>query len=118
MNAYLNMFKNYFNFSGRTSRSDYTKASLMHILMIIITSFVDGLLGLNVLNTDYGVLVIIYGIASVFPFYSMQYRRVRDAGLRWPIFVVAVLTTIRILNYIFYIFLALRPSAEASRLAS
>jgi uncharacterized membrane protein YhaH (DUF805 family) len=86
----------------------------MHILVIILATIVDDYLGLYFFSQKYGILLMAYGLFSVFPYLSMQHRRAKDAGLNWPVFVVAILTMIRFVNYIFYIFLAFKPTAQKS----
>ena len=72
--AYCNTFRNYANFSGRTSRKEFWSFFLVQMLIGIALSIVDGgfLTG--------GILYWIYCLASMIPALAAQCRRLQDTG--------------------------------------
>jgi uncharacterized membrane protein YhaH (DUF805 family) len=72
INAYVDMWKNFGNFSGRTSVGGYWWAYLANF----IVSFVLGLIGVEVLIT-------VYSLAVIVPSLSITVRRLNDAGKHW-----------------------------------
>lgn len=72
MNEYLAMWKNYFNFSSRTS----VKGFWMAILFNFIIALVLGLLG-NV-HSIFTILSGIYGLAALIPGIALEVRRLHD----------------------------------------
>ena len=69
INCYVDMWKNFANFSGRTNVGGYWWAFLANF----IVSFVIGLTGVEVLAT-------VYSLAALIPTISIAVRRLRDAG--------------------------------------
>jgi len=71
------MFKNYANFSARTSRRGYWMAFLINFIVAIVlaTLFVQ-ILGISFVYYLYALAVLVPGIA-------MGIRRLRDAGKPW-----------------------------------
>ena len=76
MNEYLDMWRNYANFSGRTSVRGYWMAVLFNCIASFVVGFVAGLIGLEFLGGLYSLAVLIPGLA-------ICVRRLRDAGLSW-----------------------------------
>ena len=76
MNYYLDMWKNFTNFSGTTSRRGYWMAVLFNFIVSFVIGIVAGLAGLTVLST-------IYTYAVLIPSLAMNIRRLRDGGCHW-----------------------------------
>ncbi|MFK4135901.1 DUF805 domain-containing protein [Pseudomonas luteola] len=74
MNFYTQMWQNYCNFKGRTSRATFWKAFLIHFAV----STAIGALSYSLLNSN--VLQLIYILASFLPYWGMCARRLHDAG--------------------------------------
>lgn len=72
INAYVDMWKNYANFSGRTTVGGFWWAYLANF----IVGFVIGFLGIDILSSIYTLVALIPGIA-------ITIRRLRDAGKHW-----------------------------------
>ena len=72
INCYVDMWKNFANFSGRTTVGGYWWAYLANF----IVTFALNLIGVEVLIT-------VYGLASLIPTLSICVRRLRDAGYHW-----------------------------------
>mgnify|MGYP001189596679 CR=1 FL=1 len=84
-------FKNYFNFTGRASRSEYWWFILAYFILLFVLSFVEGfIVGLMAYNDPYGALNIlrfwylmpsnILNIAMFIGILSLVARRLQDRG--------------------------------------
>ena len=99
INAYKNFFKNYAEFTGRSSRSDYWWVWLGNFILSIpfwIIYFYTVFLSIVMDSIDdsvsestfmvLGLVVIIYAIfylAILVPTLALSVRRLRDAGFHW-----------------------------------
>ena len=70
MKEYLDMWKNYANFSGTTSVRGYWMATLFNIIISTIAGFIP------IVNYIYPLAVLIPGLA-------IAVRRLKDAGKSW-----------------------------------
>ena len=87
MTEFVNMWKNYVNFSDRTTVRGYWMAILFNVIAAVIIGVIAGITGLTFLSGIYSLAVLLPGLAILI-------RRLRDAGKPW-----------------FYIFLGLIPLA-------
>lgn len=76
MQEYINMWKNFANFGGRTSRRGYWMAILVNVAVVLVLSLLANLLHLNILTSLYSLAVLVPGLA-------IMVRRLRDAGKHW-----------------------------------
>lgn len=77
MNEYLDMWKNYANFSGKTTIRGYWMAFLFNFLASFVLGVITGIIPqLSFLSGLYTLAVMIPGLAIVV-------RRLRDAGKSW-----------------------------------
>ena len=76
MTEYLNMWKNYVNFTDRTTVRGYWMAFLFNFIAAVILGIIAGLTGWTFLS-------IIYALAVLLPGLGMDVRRLRDAGKKW-----------------------------------
>ena len=99
INAYKNFFKNYAEFTGRSTRSDYWWVWLGNFILSIpfwIIYFYTVFLSVVMASVDdsvseatfmvLGLVVIIYAIfylAILVPTLALSVRRLRDAGFHW-----------------------------------
>lgn len=75
--AYGLMFRNYFNFKGRTTRAEYWLAILMNVIVTVALS----LFTRQVMPDGIGEIVLgIYSLALFIPGLSMNVRRLHDVG--------------------------------------
>ena len=72
INCYVDMWKNFANFSGRTNVGGYWWAYLANFIVGIILA----LIGVEILSNVYTLVALIPGIA-------LTVRRLRDAGCHW-----------------------------------
>lgn len=70
---YVDFWKNYFNFSGRSRRAAFWYAWLMNLIVSFLIALVDVLLGL-------GFLTDLYSIAIFIPSLAIEMRRLHDIG--------------------------------------
>lgn len=100
INCYVDMWRNFANFSGRTTVGGYWWAYLANF----IVSFILGLIGVEV-------LVTIYSWASLIPTISIAVRRLRDAGKHWGWMFINL---IPLVGWIIFIVMLCKPSAESN----
>ena len=81
MQEYINMWKNYANFSGRTSRRGYWMAFLFNVIAGFIVGFISGFL--SVFIPAMTIIGTLYTIVMIVPGLSITIRRLRDAGRHW-----------------------------------
>ena len=91
MTEFVNMFKNYANFTARTTRRGFWMAVLFLFLASIIVGILEALLGLGstfeiapgVMGTVSGPIGIIFALGVIVPGIAIEIRRLRDAGYPW-----------------------------------
>lgn len=72
MNEYLAMWKNYFNFGGRTNVKGYWMAVLFNVIAMVFLGF------LVVFSKLFAILYVIYVIAIIIPSVALIVRRLHD----------------------------------------
>lgn len=77
---YLDMWRNYANFRGRTTRRGYWVAVLFNVIAGIAWTMIIGMLGVLHLDSIAGLLYSIYAFAIIIPNLSMAVRRLHDIG--------------------------------------
>lgn len=77
MTEYINMWKNFFNFSDRTTVRGYWMAFLFHVIALVV------LLILSSIVEILGIFYLLYSLAAMIPALAMMVRRFRDAGKHW-----------------------------------
>ena len=73
MNYYLNVWKNFANFSGRARRSEYWYFVLFNVIIAVI-------LGQIAVLIEFPWLVTIYYLAILIPSLAVAVRRMHDVG--------------------------------------
>lgn len=76
MQHYLDMWKNFSDFSGTTSRNAFWMAVLFNFIISFAISFIGGMINLSILAS-------VYTLAVLIPSLAMNVRRLRDAGCHW-----------------------------------
>lgn len=77
MNEYLDMWRHYADFSGRTNVRGYWMAFLFNFLAGLVLSIVTGILPVL------GFLSTLYSLAATVPGLALTVRRLRDGGNSW-----------------------------------
>jgi len=80
MNYYLEAFKRYIDFKGRSSRSEYWYFFLFNSVIIFLLSFFDGLFGMYNTEMNFGLLSGLYQLAALLPGLGVAVRRLHDTG--------------------------------------
>ena len=79
MNWYIDAWKNYFTFTGRSRRKAYWMFVLFNIIAAILANILDNVLGL-IGEGGYGLISSIYGLAVFIPGLALAVRRLHDIG--------------------------------------
>ena len=79
MNWYLDAWKNYINFQGRSRRKAYWMFVLFNIIAAVLAGVLDGLLGLGG-ESGYGPISGLYSLAVFLPGLALAVRRLHDTG--------------------------------------
>ena len=81
MNSYLNVWKNFAQFSGRSRRREYWMFTLINFLIAWTLSFTAFYLGtVDQPNTFFLALYVIYTIAQIIPGLAVSVRRLHDTN--------------------------------------
>jgi len=81
MQWYLDVLKKYAVFSGRARRKEYWMFVLFNVIISIILSIIDRILGLDYANnSNSGVLSSIYSLAVLIPSIAVGVRRMHDTN--------------------------------------
>lgn len=82
MKYYLNALANYATFKGRASRKEYWMFVLFSTIFMIVSIFLDNLLGTNLIFYDqrsvYGYIYLLYTFAIMIPGLALCVRRLHD----------------------------------------
>lgn len=83
-------FKNYFNFNGRSTRSEYWWIVLFIFLVNLVLGFLGGIMGIN---DDRGnnVFSSLFTLACFVPNLSLTVRRLHDIGKSWLYFLFVLI---------------------------
>ncbi|MFI3170656.1 MAG: DUF805 domain-containing protein [Faecalibacterium sp.] len=100
MKEYLAMWKNYANFTGRSTRSEYFLALLCNFIVSYLFVFLATQFDLMPIASLYGFLVFL-------PSLALQIRRLRDAGKSWA---WALLLPVPLLGILIVILLSCKES--------
>ncbi len=72
-------FRRYAEFNGRSQRKEYWMFTLFNVIVAIVLSIVEGVLGLSkVVGGVYGPLTAIFGLGVIIPSLSVGVRRLHD----------------------------------------
>ena len=72
MKWYLEVLKKYAVFSGRAHRTEFWMFTLINIIIIVVLSVIEGLLG------SPGIVCLIYYLAVLIPSIAVTFRRLHD----------------------------------------
>jgi len=101
MTEFVTMWKNYVNFSDRTTVRGYWMAYLFVFIATIVISILDTLI-IGTMAISY-----VWSLAVLLPSLAMMVRRLRDAGKHWALL---FLLFIPIAGLIIVIVLLCKPS--------
>ena len=78
MGWYLEALKKYAVFGGRSRRKEYWYFVLFSVIVSLVLSAIDALLGTLSSSTNVGLLGGIYGLAIIIPSIAVSVRRLHD----------------------------------------
>ena len=81
--AYVNYWKGYVDFKGRTSVGGYWWAVLANMIVSFVISILDGILSSG-RPEDAGRISLTFMCLCMLPSLTIVVRRLRDAGYKWP----------------------------------
>ncbi|PHM36321.1 DUF805 domain-containing protein [Xenorhabdus innexi] len=76
MNWYLQVLKNYADFSGRARRKEYWMFYLFHMLAFLVVGILAAILG----DTFGAILYVIYFLGTIIPSLAVTVRRLHDSN--------------------------------------
>ena len=79
MNWYLDAWKNYFTFTGRSRRKAYWVFFVFNVIATILANLIDNVLGLAG-QSVYGPVSMLYALAVFLPGLALAVRRLHDTG--------------------------------------
>lgn len=80
MNYFTLAFKKYADFRTRSRRSEYWYFALFSTIVVLLLSFVDGILGFTSADGSTGVLSGLYSLFALIPSIALSVRRLHDVG--------------------------------------
>ena len=98
INCYVDMWKNFANFSGRTNVGGYWWAYLANLIVGLV---------LSMIGVEF--LITVYYLASLIPTLSIAVRRLRDAGKGWGWLFI---TLVPLVGWIIFIVMMCKPSVN------
>lgn len=91
VNAFTSFWKNYFNFKGRATRSEYGYMLLWYLLITVILNY-------------FTPLFMIWIVITIIPWLALQIRRYRDVGFNnWGIGLIYIFNTLLTVTLVFLI---------------
>ncbi len=104
MNEYVAMWKNFANFSDRTSRRGYWMAFLINFIIGLVLGVIIAIL------PKLGFISYIYSLAALIPGLAIAVRRLRDAGKHWGWLFISLVPAV---GGIILLIMLCKPSASS-----
>ena len=122
--AFIRFFKNYVNFSGRASRSEFWWMALItwgaFIVVGILAGIIEGITASSVpmtsgggIETLFGLFFLIIFLGTILPWISIGWRRLHDANLAGPLYLLNLVPYVG--GLVVFIFTLLPPKPEGRR---
>ena len=112
MNWYLEAFKKYAFFQGRSGRKEYWIFVLFNIIVSMVLGYIDRLTGTFVADTGFGILSAIYTLAVIVPGIAVSVRRLHDTGRSGWWFLVTIVPVIGFFVFLYFMVLDSDPGAN------
>ncbi len=104
MSWYIEAFKKYAVFSGRSRRKEYWYFVLFNVIVAIVLSIIDMVLGTFSSSSNIGLLSGIYSLAVIIPTLALSVRRLHDTDRSgWWILISLVPLIGSIVLLVFYV---------------
>ena len=115
MGAYLDSWRRFADFSGRTSRRDYWVACFIGYGIYCVYSIICGVLcmmmagsmhlSLDQMSSVFTFMQHLYGTAWLVPYFAMTVRRLRDAGYHTKLLLLWIIPPVGMLAIIVRLFM-------------
>ncbi|HEY4201294.1 MAG TPA: DUF805 domain-containing protein [Devosiaceae bacterium] len=103
MKSYLDAMQRYFDFSGRSSRTQYWLFALIGTIIALIAGILDGALGTRAAATSVGILGGLVGLVHFIPALAVGVRRLHDINRTgWWLLIALVPLVGAIVLLVFY----------------
>ncbi len=104
MSWYIEAFKKYAVFSGRSRRREYWYFVLFNVIVAIVLSIIDMVLGTFSSSSNIGLLSGIYSVAVIIPTLAVAIRRLHDTDRSgWWILISLIPLIGSIVLLVFYV---------------
>jgi len=103
MTEFKNMWRNYVNFSDRTTVRGYWMAFLVNLIVSFIIGFIFGIISAASGSTGILFVSYIYALAVFIPGLAMMVRRLRDAGKHWACIFLSLIPLVGIIILIIFL---------------
>lgn len=91
MNGYTTAMQRYFEFSGRSSRSEFWFYVLIYVIIYIVASLIDAFVFGTFEGGGIPILTLIVGLVHIIPSLAVTVRRLHDTDRSgWWIFIALV----------------------------
>jgi uncharacterized membrane protein YhaH (DUF805 family) len=80
MKHYINYWKNFYDFQGRSTRTEYWLAILFTFLIVVAIFIFEESQGMLGRDSVYGPISIVWTILNIIPNFAITVRRLHDAG--------------------------------------
>jgi uncharacterized membrane protein YhaH (DUF805 family) len=91
MQGYTTAMQRYFEFSGRSSRSEFWFFMLIYFIIYIVAALIDGFVFGTWQGQGFGILTLIVALVHLIPGLAVAVRRLHDTDRRgWWIFIALV----------------------------
>ena len=93
--AFISVFANWLNFTGRACRSEYWYFFLSIALITIFLTFLEMSLGLYGYEIEMGPLTFLFSLITIIPWISVTSRRLQDRGWSgwWQLLYLTIIFT-------------------------
>ena len=93
--AFISVFANWLNFTGRACRSEYWYLFLSIALITIFLTFLEMSLGLYSYEIEMGPLTFLFSLITIIPWISVTSRRLQDRGWSgwWQLLYLTIIFT-------------------------
>lgn len=112
MEHYLNVFKQFFDFSGRATRTQYWMFFLIHLVVSVLLTLVDYFVLGSGLENGTGLLGGIYGLVAFIPGLAIAVRRLHDTGRTGFWILIALIPLLGFLLLILFFIQGSKPNAN------
>ena len=113
MNWFVQCTKNYASFAGRAGRKEYWHFFLMYILITILLTVVDAIIGKLDTKTGVGLFSSLFALALLLPGLGVAIRRLHDIGRTGWWLLVGVIPLVGVI--LLLVFAAIKGDVAANK---